>query len=161
MGKLIDLSGEKFGRLSVLSRAGTDTPPSGMRIPTWNCQCDCGTRIVVRGNSLRSGNTTSCGCFRKEYERTHKRTHGMHNSREYKSWQMMWDRCTNPKAARAHRYQGRGITVDPKWKSFEAFYADMGPRPKNMTLDRIDNSGNYCKANCRWATVKTQNNNRG
>jgi len=161
MGKLIDLTGKKFDRLTVLERVGTDVTPAGTVIPTWLCRCDCGSELVVRGNSLRTGNTRSCGCLRKEYEQTCRYKHGMYNTPEYKSWQMMWDRCTNPKAGRTHRYRGRGITVDPTWSDFEVFYKDMGERPKGTTLDRVDNNGNYTKSNCRWADNKTQGSNRG
>lgn len=161
MGKLIDLTNKTFARLTVLSRAGTYTTPAGTTIPTWNCLCECGSELVVRGNSLRTGNTQSCGCFRKDYEQNVWRKHGMHQTREYKSWNMMWSRCTNPNGSRASRYLGRGITVDPAWRDFEVFYTDMGPRPMGMSLDRIDNNGNYTKDNCRWADKKTQAKNRG
>jgi len=88
------------------------------------------------------------------------RTHNLSKSRTYKSWQGMWQRCTNPKHHKFAAYGRFGITVCDRWKSFENFLADMGERPAGMTLDRIDGSGHYEPDNCRWADIYTQNRNR-
>lgn len=88
-------------------------------------------------------------------------THGLSDSLVYKVWQNMKNRCENPKYVYYHRYGGRGISYDPRWKEFSEFYLDMGNPPQGMTLDRINNDGNYCKDNCRWASKKTQAMNRG
>ncbi len=119
---------------------------------------------AIRDNVL-SGNTKSCGCRNKEQcrqiglKRDHKIVHGQYNSKEYKSWEGMWSRCTNPKATGYKNYGGRGITVDPDWKSFSNFFRDMGKKPDGTSIDRVNNDGNYEFWNCRWATRKQQNNN--
>lgn len=152
----IDLAGKRFGRLDVLSRAGSDKSGNAK----WECRCDCGATRVVYSQSLRSGATLSCGCLNKEINSASAK-HGMAGTREYKAWAGMVQRCTNPKNAKWPRYGGRGITVCERWLSFENFRADMGARPEGMTIDRKNNGGNYEPGNCRWATQKQQGNNRG
>jgi hypothetical protein len=89
------------------------------------------------------------------------RAHKLSHTTEYKIWQLMKDRCFNPNYRYFHRYGGRGITVSNEWLDFQNFWNDMCPRPEGkVSLDRIDNSGNYCKENCRWASVTTQRRNR-
>lgn len=158
--KLIDLTGQRFGRLLVICRSGTQKTPNGTVRPVWKCECDCGVSVEVQGPNLRNGNTKSCGCYQAESMAAANRTHGMTGSPEHQSWRSMWERCTNTQNSHYHRYGGIGITVHESWRSFEIFYRDMGPRPAGMTLDRHPNpKGNYGPGNCRWATPKQQSRN--
>jgi hypothetical protein len=157
--KLIDICGQRFGMLLVVERA-----KSGAGESRWRCRCDCGKDTIASSSHLRAGQTTSCGCFRVSFKRTHGHSSGFgksRGSRTYLSWQHMIQRCTNPKNDRFHSYGGRGITICARWlESFENFMVDMGSRPNGMSLDRIDNDGNYCPENCRWSTFKEQTANR-
>lgn len=150
-----DLTGQRFGRLVVLGYVG-----SVKRRTHWLCRCDCGKESVAAGGNLRSGITQSCGCLHSELLIRSNTTHGMaHRTPEYRSWTAMLTRCTNPNSPNYPNYGGRGISVCDRWRSFENFYADMGPRPDGCSVDRIDVNGNYEPDNCRWATKATQANN--
>lgn len=157
------LIGRRFGRLVVV-QAGPDVVLPSTSVPTWECRCDCGSAKVVRVNRLRSGETTSCGCYQKEQASKLNLWHG-HNrrhksSRTHNSWRAMIARCVNPKNIGYPEYGARGITVCARWRSsFANFLADMGERPAGMTLDRRDNDKGYSRRNCRWATPKQQANN--
>lgn len=158
-GRLLDLTGRVFGRLTVLHREGTEITPNGTKRPVWLCLCICGVKHKVQGHLLRGGLTTSCGCYRRELPSPAK-THGMSKTPAYQSWRGMWERCTNPQHSSYTNYGGRGVAVWEGWRSFERFYLDMGPRPKGTSLDRFpDPLGNYEPTNCRWASSGEQARN--
>ncbi len=122
-------------------------------------QCDCGTVKLIAKSSILRGLTQSCGCLHAEQQRVLKRTHGQSATKLYNVWNGMRQRCDNPKDSRYADYGGRGIRVCARWRKFENFLADMGPRPPGTTLDRENNNGNYTPRNCKWADRKTQNRN--
>lgn len=151
---MIDLMGRKFGNLAVMWPAGR-----GGKETYWLSLCFCGNLSVAASGNLRWGKTKSCGCL--EGTINHKHCQGGKYSPEYQTWKGMIQRCTNPNKNSYPRYGGRGIEVCIRWRLFENFLADMGPRPRGKTLDRWpNNSGNYEPTNCRWATPKEQQNNR-
>jgi hypothetical protein len=164
MGKFIDITGQKFTRLTVLriSHRSKD------RVVYWLCKCDCGNELAVHGYSLRKGRSRSCGCYHagavSMSNTTHGHTRGYSTSREYSSWGGMIDRCTNPNNPQYKNYGERGITVHPEWvDSFGAFLAHVGTIPKDgkkYSLDRIDNDQGYIPGNVRWTDQTTQANNR-
>lgn len=158
MGKFIDLTGVKFGRLSVLGL----TERGKNKAIRWLCLCDCGKEKTVDTGRLKSGQTKSCGCYQKEMASKANKTHG-HKvggvvSPEYTTWQNMKCRCYDTKDKYYELYGGRGITVCDRWlESFENFYEDMGDKPSNQhSIDRIEVDGNYEPANCKWATKSIQ-----
>jgi hypothetical protein len=161
MSKIIDLTGQRYGRLVVLSRASSSLQPSGQKATQWKCQCDCGNTAVVRAANMRTGRAQSCGCLHMEKLRLNFRTHGMTQTPEHISWKSMIQRCDYPRHNRYHLYGWRGIKIAPEWREFARFLADMGKRPTPQhSLDRIDPNGDYAPGNCRWATPKEQQRNK-
>ena len=153
-----DITGQKFGLLTVISLCEERSNAEKAR---WVCQCDCGNTPVVVGSSLMSGNTRSCGCFQREWVTKANTTHGECGSVEYRAWAQLKSRCLYKSNKRYEDYGGRGITVCERWlNSFENFFEDMGVRPEGLTLDRIENDGNYEPGNCRWADSETQGSNK-
>ena len=155
MPPFIDLTKQNFNRLTILERIKNTNPIR------WECQCACGNTTTATTNSLRTKKVQSCGCLRKELTTKRMTTHNMSRSPEYKSWTHMIGRCHNPTDQDFKNYGGRGIEVYQEWRdSFLAFYNYIGKRhSKKHSIDRINNEGNYCPGNIRWADRKTQNNN--
>lgn len=153
MGKRHDLSGKRFGKLVALRFVGTDKVGRAL----WECKCDCGCLKVAAARLLETGNTTNCGC---DHGRP---THHMSSSRLYSVWSEMKNRCKSPKCKGYVNYGGRGIKVCEEWvNSFEAFrdWALSHGYKQGLSIDRIDNDGNYEPSNCRWATWSEQMRNR-
>lgn len=152
--KFIDLTNKKFHKLLVVQHMGKNKYDKHV----YRCLCDCGKECLVIAGHLRSGNTKSCGCYNIESIIKRNTTHLMTKSSEYKSWYHMKERCGNENNKDYKHYGERGIKVCDDWEhSFENFLRDMGKKPSpKHSLDRIDVNGNYCKENCRWATVRIQ-----
>ena len=164
-----DLTGERFGRLSVTRR---DFSEKVTRRTMWRCQCDCGNQSVVESSNLQLGRVRSCGCLLRELEArgggalkhgaTRCREKGTRPLPEYRTWIAIIARCENPKNKRWANYGSRGITVCARWRhSFPNFFKDMGRRPTaKHSIERKNNDGNYAPKNCIWATATQQANNR-
>lgn len=159
MGLRIDMEGKKCGRLTVLERDGKNT---GGEIK-WKCICECGNIVSVKGSSLRSGITKSCGCYQKEAVKKANAIHGKCSSRLYRIWNAMKTRCYNPKSKSYINYGQRGIRICDEWlHNYSSFYNWAMSHGYNdtLTIDRINNNGNYEPNNCRWLTRAQQNQNK-
>ena len=146
--------GKRYGKLVVISKHDQKGKYGAIK---WNCICDCGNTSIPLGKNLLGETSKSCGCLRLKATLIH----GMTKTRTFKSWDSMKQRCLNPNAPDYHRYGGRGITICQRWlDSFINFLEDMGERPENLSIDRINVNGNYNPLNCRWATRSLQQRNK-
>ncbi|MBA3678768.1 hypothetical protein H0W80_01045 [Candidatus Saccharibacteria bacterium] len=161
MAKRIDITGEKYGKLTVLKREPTSVHGTSF----WLCLCECGKETKTYLGHLRSGHTTSCGCSAFRYEPTH----GQSRSKIYTTWQNIVQRCTNTNHPEYKYWGGRGITIADEYRDFTTFYRDMGGAfeehsakhgGRHTTIDRINNDKGYERGNLRWATPTEQNYNR-
>ena len=160
MSRFIDLTGQRFGRLTILYR-DDKFKKSGKKETAYVCQCDCGAVKKIFAYSLKSGNTVSCGCQSLENRIKAKTTHHLTGTRIYRIWRGMKTRCENSNDYHYKFYGERGIRVCAEWQEFEPFYdwAIANGYTDDLTLDRIENNGNYEPSNCRWVTQKEQSNN--
>lgn len=155
-----DQSGKQYGRWTLIKRANHPVRPHYL------CRCSCGTEKVINFNILRMGTSKSCGCYRSDILSERNTKHGMYKTSEYKIWNGLNDRCSNPKNIGYPNYGNRGITVCKRWcrnneNGFINFINDMGNRPSKLhSIDRIDSNKGYCSENCRWATSQEQGYNR-
>lgn len=167
MPKILNLINRKFGRLTVVKYSHQNK----LYAKYWECKCNCGKKTIVRASALTEGTSRSCGCWQKELmsETKYNLIHGMTKTKIYRTWQQVKERCLNEKNQSYKDYGGRGIKICNRWLKFENFRDDMYKSCKehidkfgtrNTALDRINNNGNYCLNNCRWATQKEQGNNR-
>lgn len=152
-----NLIGERFGRLTVISKNGKTKWGN----VTWKCACDCGKTVIIPGGHLKSGHTKSCGCLAYDMHVEQLETHGYTTGgkpRTFTIWRGMKARCLNPKSISYKNYGARGISICHEWRSFKAFHewAIANGYSDGLQLDRIDNEGNYCPSNCRWVT-RTEN----
>lgn len=158
--RAIDLTGQVFGRLTAKQRITKNGRSYYL------CDCECGNETTTQSHKLKSGHTQSCGCLHREFLDSWDRpsTHGETNTYLHRTWGAMKHRCRNPNNTYYHRYGGRGITYDPLFETYEGFrdyiMETIGERPDGLSLDRIDNDGNYSPGNLRWATQSEQNSNR-
>ena len=170
--KFVDLSGKRFGRLVVIERANPIIYENGVSSQKWRCKCDCGNETIVRHGNLQKGATISCGCYHREKFGDINRTHDLsYKSHLYGVWKSMKDRCYREKCKSYKNYGGRGITICDEWRNdYKAFYdwaMKNGYKEEQtrggvniLSIDRIDNDGNYEPSNCRWVTADVQAKNK-
>ena len=157
MPRKIDLTGRRYAHLTVISQHGH----IGDKI-SWLCRCDCGNEKVVSGSNLKTGNTTSCGCYHAEVAKDYHTTHGMSKTKLYTIWSSMRYRCENPKCQRYSSYGGKGVSVCAEWKRFNGFYswAISARYEDGLSIERIDVDGNYEPSNCKWIPLIDQSQNK-
>lgn len=155
MTKLIDLTGQRFGRLQVLEK--TKRTKGHLY---WKCACDCGAITEVSGPNLRSSVTKSCGCLHRESIKSRTMTHGESQSKTYSIWAGIKARCFDEKSSSYQFYGAKGIRLCERWKRFENFLADMGECKEGMSIERIDINGDYEPSNCKWIALGDQAKNR-
>jgi len=156
----LDLTGQRFGKIVALKVVRIHLP---RQLAIWRFRCQCGRTFETQPYNVVSGHTKSCGCWQKEHpaRMTHGETRHGKTTPEHGIWKAMHARCRNPHVKGFENYGGRGIRVCQRWRKFANFLADMGRRPgKHLSLDRMNNDGNYTPKNCRWATRKQQIANR-
>lgn len=159
LAKLLDIRGQTFTRLTVIDRA----PDYKNGSARWLCRCECGNEVVAIGQKLRNGRTKSCGCFNVDLAKMRFTTHGESRTRLFRIWGGMLNRCSNPNNVGWENYGARGIRVCQPWRdSYETFrdWAVSNGYAANLSIDRINNSGDYDPSNCRWASAEEQSRNK-
>jgi len=162
LSKVIDITGQKFGRLTAIKREGSNSDGKAL----WLCKCDCGNKVIVVGKSIRNGHTKSCGCLSVDRTRSMGKSnlkHGDSKSRLYNVWRGILKRCNNPNNHAYENYGGRGIKICEQWEhSYEKFmkWSFENGYEEGLSIDRIDNDGNYEPSNCRWVTASEQSRNK-
>lgn len=156
----MDLTGQKFGRLTIIEFVGRNRHYT----PLWRCACECGSESIATTSNLRKGTSQSCGCLQKELASARTKTHGMSHTKLFIKWQSMNRRCNDPRCNSYKNYGARGISVCNEWRdSFEAFYKHVSILPnygeKGYTLDRENNDGHYEPGNVKWSTAIEQHRN--
>ena len=168
MSRFIDLTGQRFGNLVVVGVASKfDLPPTKSKSKVFECLCDCGKRVFARSSLLKNGDKKSCGCIDHSiWSETAKRVHSTHNlskTKLYHIWVGIKDRCYNKNNKDFKHYGAKGVCVSDIWRNdFVCFYkwAYNNNYCDGLSIDRIDNNGNYEPSNCRWITIKEQQNNK-
>lgn len=157
MPKLIDLTGKRFGRLTVIKREEGE-----YNTAHWECKCDCGKICIVQGRKLRDGLTKSCGCLQREIAKNNHTKHGKSKHPLYSVWKGMRNRCNNRKDSKYKYYGGKGVKLCADWEDFQSFFdwSIKSGYSDGLTIDRIDNNKGYCPENCRWVTIEFQSRNR-
>lgn len=155
---VVDSAGKKYGRLTAIRPNGKNKHGN----VKWLCKCDCGNYTTVLGTKLRNGKTQSCGCLLREYNEAHCKKHPRRSDPLYAVWRAMRERCDNPNDPAYKNYGGRGIALSDEWHDFTAFrsWAMNNGYERGLTLDRINNDGDYSASNCRWVTRVVNNNNK-
>jgi hypothetical protein len=149
MPKLLNITGQRFGRLVALELQGRYQNRA-----LWLCQCDCGNTTIVRSCHLVNGRTKSCGCLQRELTVALLTTHGQTGTPTYRAWLAMLQRCCNPKNKAYRHYGGRGVGIDdPNWFSYQRFFDEMGEKPPGAHLHRKDNDKGYSRDNCVWLSA--------
>lgn len=158
MGKLIDLTGQRFGRLTVIKRSDEIATNKSAK---WHCICDCGNECIKSSSSLRRFEKSSCGCWKAEITSKLFKKYDIKNKKLYEVWQGMRSRCNYKWNSDYHNYGGRGIKISTEWRDYNVFqkWAIEHGYIQGLTIERIDVDGNYCKENCCWIENKLQAQN--
>lgn len=151
----VNIAGQKFGRLTAIKRDF-----NSKKYSKWVFKCDCGKVLSAGKQGVVTGAQLSCGCYVREQKAKQNRTHGLSKHPLYRTWNGMVQRCAFEHSKDYPYYGGRGVTVCERWLDVSNFIEDMGEKPENSTLDRIDNTKGYSPDNCRWATPLAQGNNK-